>query len=299
MIPTETAEIRMIPISRIEVINPRVRNQKQFRKVVNSIDRVGLKKPITVAIKPDSDPQAYYLACGQGRMEAFIELEQTEIPAVILSATKEECMVISLVENMARRQQRPFELFSAIKALKDRGYSDEEIGTKIDMPAKKISGILKLLNHGEEGLIRAVMHEEIPITVATTIASVPEKEAQTALQEAFQSEGLRGQDLRKAKRIAERRLRYGPKMKSPSRKKEPGEKLTGKTLARTIQQESDRRQSLVRKADLYRNIILFVSSATKKLIADPNYVNLLRAVGITDMPSLLESRIHQLGKAHE
>jgi ParB family transcriptional regulator, chromosome partitioning protein len=295
----EVADIQLVQISAIEVINPRVRNQKEFKKIVTSISKLGLKKPITVSVKPNTDPVQYYLACGQGRIEAFIALDQTVIPAVILHVTREECMIMSLVENLARRKQKPLELFSTIQALRDRKYTLEEIGEKIDMSASKISGILTLLKNGEEGLLRAVMLEKIPVTVAVDIAGVEEKEAQTALQEAYESEKLRGSDLIKAKRIVERRLRYGPKMVGPSRKKQYGHIMTGKTLARTIQQESDRRQSLVRKANKFRNIIFFISSATKQLVKDPDYINLLRAVGINDMPAILENRILQLGNTHE
>jgi ParB family transcriptional regulator, chromosome partitioning protein len=295
---TEDAEIHMILISGIEVINPRARNQKEFKKIVNNISRVGLKKPITVSLKPDTDPPQYYLACGQGRMEAFLALKQTEIPAVVLNVSREECMVISLVENLARRKQKPLELFSSVKALKKRGYTYEQIGEKIDMSPSHISGILTLFNKGEEGLIRAVMLDKIPVSVAIGIAGVEEKDAQIALQEAYESEEIRGKDMIKARRIVERRLLYGKKMVGGSKRKKPGEKITGKTVALTIQQEADRKQSLIRKADRYRNNILFIASATKKLRDDPNYMNLLHAVGFNDMPELLETRIMLLGKAH-
>ncbi len=167
------------------------------------------------------------------------------------------------------------------------------------MGKTQVSGILTLFNKGEEGLIRAVMLDKIPISVAIGIAGVEEKEAQIALQEAYESEELRGQDMIKARRIVERRMLYGKKMVGSAKKTKPGEKITGKTLARTIQQEADRKQALIRKADRYRNTILFIASATKKLREDLNYINLLRAVGFDDMPELLESRIALLGKAHE
>ena len=51
---TSTAsEIRMIPISAITVLNPRVRNKKIFNELVTSIAHLGLKKPITVSARSD------------------------------------------------------------------------------------------------------------------------------------------------------------------------------------------------------------------------------------------------------
>ena len=66
-------EIILIPIERIRVVNPRVRDKRKFAKVVDNIRSVGLKKPIQVSpreVQP-GEPPAYDLICGQGRMEAF------------------------------------------------------------------------------------------------------------------------------------------------------------------------------------------------------------------------------------
>ena len=42
-------KIEMIPISRITVLNPRARNKRQHREIVNNIEAIGLKRPITVS----------------------------------------------------------------------------------------------------------------------------------------------------------------------------------------------------------------------------------------------------------
>lgn len=76
------SEVQMIPIYQIDLLNPRVRDQKDFSAIVANISNVGLKKPITVTPRPDTDPQRYYLVCGQGRMEAFISLEQMGNPCL-------------------------------------------------------------------------------------------------------------------------------------------------------------------------------------------------------------------------
>jgi ParB family transcriptional regulator, chromosome partitioning protein len=291
----DTTNIKMIPISGIDVLNPRERNQKKFKEMVENISKVGLKKPITVSLQPGTDPPRYYLACGQGRMEAYIALEQKKIPAVVVEATQEECMIISLVENVARRTHRPMELLNAVQTLNKRGHSSQAISQKIGMPEKSVSGILTLMEKGEEGLIRAVIKDRIPITVAALIASVEEKEGQEALQAAYESEGLRGRKLQQAKKIVEQRFRLGPKLIAPRDDNQYKEQVTGKTLARFIQQEADRRRSLIRRSERVRNSILFITSATHKLRSDPNFINLLRAVGLEDMPELLDERVNQLG----
>jgi ParB-like nuclease family protein len=79
---THTEEIRPIPIKDITILNPRARNRRVFNELVTSIAHLGLKKPITVSERPDHS--GYNLVCGQGRLEAFIALGQTEIPAIVL-----------------------------------------------------------------------------------------------------------------------------------------------------------------------------------------------------------------------
>ena len=47
-------EVQTIPISAITVENPRERSEKTFRALVDSIGKVGLKKPITASDRPAS-----------------------------------------------------------------------------------------------------------------------------------------------------------------------------------------------------------------------------------------------------
>lgn len=126
----EAPEIRMIAVSEIAVLNPRVRNKKIFNELVTSIAHLGLKKPITVSQRKDGS--GYDLVCGQGRLEAFMALEQPEIPAIVIEASVEDCFVMSLVENLARRQHSPLEFVREIAALRERSYSITEIAVKTD-----------------------------------------------------------------------------------------------------------------------------------------------------------------------
>ena len=123
--PVPTVE--MIPIDRITVVNPRVRNKKIFKSITENISQIGLKRPITVSKRKDKDGARYDLVCGQGRLEAYQNLGQTEIPALVVNADAGDCMVMSLVENLARRQHRAIDLLQDIDGLKQRGYNDIEI----------------------------------------------------------------------------------------------------------------------------------------------------------------------------
>ena len=112
--PTSQKQVTLIPTDRVRVLNPRVRNRRTFEAMVENISRIGLKRPITVAPRAGTDPQEYDLVCGQGRLEAFIELKQDNIPAIVIEADESDCLVMSLVENCARRQHNPIDLMREI-----------------------------------------------------------------------------------------------------------------------------------------------------------------------------------------
>ena len=95
------APIQRIPVERIVVGNPRERNRVAFKELMDSIAKVGLKRPITVSGGAKGEP--YQLVCGQGRLEAFMALGQKTIPAVIRDYTVEERLFHSIIENVARR----------------------------------------------------------------------------------------------------------------------------------------------------------------------------------------------------
>ena len=60
-------ELRMIPLNRIEVLNPRERNQRKFSLIVDNIGAVGLKKPVTVTPRPGNDgAERYSLFAAKG-----------------------------------------------------------------------------------------------------------------------------------------------------------------------------------------------------------------------------------------
>jgi ParB family transcriptional regulator, chromosome partitioning protein len=153
-------EIRSIPVDLITVLNPRARNKRVFQELVDSIAHLGLKKPITVSKRPGRT--RYDLVCGQGRLEAFIALGQTEIPALVVEVSQEDCFVMSLVENLARRQQSPLELVHAIGVLAARGYSHAEIAKKVDFSVEYVAAICVLLERGEEKLISALETKSDP-----------------------------------------------------------------------------------------------------------------------------------------
>jgi ParB family chromosome partitioning protein len=287
----ETITIEMIPVDQIAVINPRVRNKKTFLQIVDSISKVGLKKPITVSQNENGDDEpTYKLVCGQGRLEAFISLGEREIPARIVDVTEEDSLVMSLVENLARRRHHPLELLQDIGELRKRGYSDEDIAAKTGLSYVYVHSIRHLLEAGEERLLAAVETGQIPISVAIDIAEADEEGVQEALAQAYQEGLLRGKKLLVARRLVEQRLRRGKAI----RREQPTaarSRMSSGALVRAYEKEADRQRLMIQKSEVMQNRLLFVVEAMRQLLADENFVTLLRAESLATMPRPLADLI--------
>lgn len=283
--------VQVIPIDKIHVLNPRTRNKIVFGDIIKNISRVGLKKPITVSLREGSNgDQSYDLVCGQGRLEAFIALGAKEIPAFVISASKEDRMLMSLVENIARRRSNTVDLIREVRSQKERGVSPDEIARKLDLESSYVHGMLHLLEHGEERLVQEVEKGRIALTVAIRIANSKDEEIQRILCEAYEDNTLRGQKLWTVRRMLEQRETHGKGVYlGGSRKSKP--RPTKEALVRAYRQETQRQKLLVKKAQLTENRLLVIVSALKQLLHDEHFVTLLRAENLADIPKYLAEKI--------
>lgn len=281
-----SSSVQMIPIDQIRVINPRVRNKKVFAGIVDNIASIGLKRPITVT----PSRNGYDLVCGQGRVEAYQALGETEIPAMVIKASEQDCYLMSLVENIARRQHTNMDLLHGIKDLEERGYSAREIAKKTDLDVTYVRGISHLLKEGEERLIAAVEKNVIPLSMAVEISRSSENELQKGLTEAYESGALRGDQLIKVRRIIERRRFMGKRYRTHARRTD--KPFSTRKLVQTYQDEVNRQKLLIKKADVNEQRLLFLISALRRLLADEHFRTLLRAEGYSDMPQPLAERLH-------
>jgi ParB family chromosome partitioning protein len=288
----QTGEVRMIPVDQIEVINPRERNNRVFNEIVGNIRAIGLKKPIKVTPRATADGvEKYLLVCGEGRLKAFRSLGETTIPAMVVNVSDEDAFIMSLAENIARRQCRPLELLAGIRQLQEQGYTSKVIAEKTGLTQSYVQGILMLLHHGEERLVIAVEKGRIPLNAALSIVSAGDDDTamQAALQEAYESGKLRGKQLIDARRIIERRKTLG---RSAARNMSGKlADVTTSSLVRTYQHEVERQKSMVRKAEFAQQRLIFVVGALRQIFADENFVNLLRAEGLATLPKYLAERV--------
>ena len=276
-----------IPIREINILNPRVRNQAVSEEIRHNIFATGLKRPITVRLRETiKNVKKYDLVCGQGRIDAFIEAGLEEIPALVITTDKETALIMSLAENIARRDNSSLELLQSIKHLKTHGYEESKIAAKTGLSQDYIHGIIKLLEKSEERLVNSVEKGRMPLYLALKIASEDDTGIQRVLTEAYENGELNGSQLIAAKKLVDRRKYCGKVLKPSSKQKI---KLSSKEeLIAIYENDLNRKRRLVAKSNRVKEILLFTKTALNKLLHDINFINQLKAEGLNSFPQHLD-----------
>jgi ParB family chromosome partitioning protein len=284
-------EVKMIPIEQIRILNPRHRDPKKFAVIVQSIKNVGLKMPIQVSRRPASENEAagYDLICGQGRLEAFIALGHKEIPAIVVEISKQDLLIRSLVENIARRYPQPMDLIREIERLKALKYSYHQIGKKLDVSDNLVRGLMSLKNAGEERLLEAAVTGKIPIWIAVDIAKTDTLETQRELLKAYENKKLDYLSLKYVKGLIEQRRLIGKQRTG----RVPGikSKTSVESMVSAYRKESQRQKLMIKKARVCDARLSFIVTAFNKLLADENFFTLLRAESLATIPKYLSVKL--------
>lgn len=283
----------MIPIESIRVANPRERSKRKFREIVTNISDVGMKRPITVRPRTDG---TYDLVCGQGRLEAFRLLGQTNVPAIIRDVSEEDSLLMSIVENIARKRPTSMETVRHLAELRDRGYSHAEVGKKTGLASNYVAELLHLFDHGEERLLAAVETGSVPISAAIIISRSSDADVQKALVDATEQNMLSVHELHRARELADMRRTLG---KTKAKQMPRGSRaITGESVVRAFKREQERQRAALRKAELCEKRLVFAVNAVKLLLSDENFVNLLRAEGMETVPEYLAGEMKR-GESNE
>jgi ParB family chromosome partitioning protein len=117
---------------------------------------------------------------------------------------------------------------------------------------------------------------------------------QTVLQDAYETGKLRDRRLADARRVLERRSSLGRTF--AHRMPRNVAEVTTSSLVRNYEKEVARQKRLVRNQEFAQQRLLFVASALQRLLADENFVNLLRAEGLETLPKYLAERVWGEGR---
>lgn len=207
---------------------------------------------------------------------------------MVVEVPREERLLRSLVENIARRYPRPLALMQEIERLKGLGYTNVEVGEKLGICDTVVGAFLALRQAGEERL-DAAMAGRIPLTVAMDIAKAETPELQRELLKAFETKQLNGVSIRAVKRLIDQR-RFAGKQRDGAAKGRP-RRTSVEGLVNAYKRESQRQRLLVKKARLCEERMAFVTTALKRLLGGSNFVTLLKAENLMAIPKYVWQRL--------
>ena len=264
-----------VPVAAVKVPNSRMSGRNRSTRLTESIQKLGLKRPITVSRRGNDN--AYELVCGEGRLDAFTNLGQSEIPAIVTDVPTEDCILFGLIENIARRRHMPIDHVNEIGRLANR-YGASDIARKLDLSPEFARTIIYLLKHGEKRLLSAVERGIVAPTLALEIAKAKTPAVQAALLEAYAKDRHTARQLMLIRQLLEQRRRAakGAEINDDS--------MSPESLARVYRQEMSRRQIVEQTAELAHGRLLFVIGALKTLLGERMFGTLLRDEGLDKLP---------------
>ncbi|MGL6195648.1 MAG: ParB/RepB/Spo0J family partition protein [Thermoguttaceae bacterium] len=259
-----------IPVADIVVLNPRNREQLQFKENVRSIDKLGMYKPICVNKRNYPKRKKYELVCGQGRLEAHQALKKTHIMAEVIDVASPEAYLYSIIENLARSRPGTIEFAKSLLQMFDEGVPVLVLCDITGKCESYITDYIRLVKNGEERLIKGVEDGIIPITLAKQIASGTSS-VQELLIDACDEQLVTSNNIGTVKRLVEKRAkeRSKGKYKSVDELKNDIEEMTGQKnqYCQQVQKKESRLARLVAVFD--------------ELEKDKEFCKLLAEFGIT------------------
>lgn len=121
-----------------------------LEELANSIRIHGILQPLSVCRKGGG---RYELIAGERRLRAAKLCGLTEVPCLVMEVSREDSCLLSLIENLQRRDLDFWEEAKALEQLIQRyGLSQEEAATKIGKSQSAVANKLRLLRLPEEVL---------------------------------------------------------------------------------------------------------------------------------------------------
>ncbi len=271
----------MIPIDKIRVLNERTRDEEQFALNVQSIDAVGQIKDIRVNDKFLVKDGFYELICGEGRLIAHQRLGKTHIRAEVVTCSRKQAYLESLVENLARTRPGTMYFARELKALRDEGWEYDRIARIACRSVEYIRQYIRLVENGEDRLIQGVEQDVFPISFAILVAQSDDATIQNVLMDAFDQGIVNSNNFARARAIINARI-DGRKRKGSG----PVE-YTVAALTQDIASATEAKDSFAREAQGKESRLYMLLDGLGILWKDQEFMQLLLAEKLDKRPELM------------
>lgn len=174
-------EISFLPVTLVDPNphQPRTHfDHAQLEDLIASIQEHGVLQPIVVT---PADNGRYELISGERRLRASKIAGRETIPAIVRTATEQQKLELSLIENIQRQNLNPLEEAEAyIRLQNEFSLTQEDVAKRVGKSRPQIANTLRLLQLPEE-IKQAILQERITASNARTLLSLPTDEERKAL----------------------------------------------------------------------------------------------------------------------
>lgn len=184
----EKEKIYYIPIEDIipNRFQPRLAfDEKELNELANSIIKYGVIQPIVLRNIGDK----YEIIAGERRYKASCLAGLKKVPAIINNTDDNTSAEIALLENLQRKNLSVIEEAQSYKKLMDRGFTQEEIASKLGVSQSSIANKMRLLNLPKD-VQNALLYNKISERHARSLLSLPDADMQRNLLNKIISEKL-------------------------------------------------------------------------------------------------------------
>lgn len=184
----EKEKIYYIPVEDIipNRFQPRLAfDEKELNELANSIIKYGVIQPIVLRNIGDK----YEIIAGERRYKASCLAGLKKVPAIINNTDDNTSAEIALLENLQRKNLSVIEEAQSYKKLMDRGFTQEEIASKLGVSQSSIANKMRLLNLPKD-VQNALLYNKISERHARSLLSLPDADMQRNLLNKIISEKL-------------------------------------------------------------------------------------------------------------
>ncbi len=151
-VPEDTAaDDAAVQLLDVDAIDPnpqqprRTFEEEELQELQDSIAEHGVLQPVLVGRTPGSS--RYQLIAGERRWQAARRAGLTQVPAIIREVTRDEYLILALVENLQRTDLNPLEAGAAFQQLiHEFDLTQEEVARQTGRSRMAVSNTMRLLN---------------------------------------------------------------------------------------------------------------------------------------------------------
>jgi ParB family chromosome partitioning protein len=284
--PAAQRTFQLIRVDEVDVVTSRARGKIQFQANVRSIAENGLYKPIVVNARDREATGRYRLICGEGRLTAHRELGRDVIKAEIVHVDEATAHIMALGENLTKQAPQAIEYAYALQEMHRQGATIAEMERITGHPAQYIKAYIRLVEQGEDRLIKGVELGVFTLEFAMRVAETPDGAIQHLLMDAFDTKLITSKQVEPVRKILMARARQGGTLTKGAATAANHQDYSITDLKRDIARLAKEKENVIHAAEGKETRLIALLDALRRMREDAALLTLLKRHDLDQLPDL-------------